>query len=36
MDKEEEEKFWVINRRIKVERKEVLLLKIFLEGIGEF
>ena len=30
MDKEEDEDFWVINRRIKVEREKVILWKIFL------
>ena len=39
MDKEEDEEFWVINRRVEVGREDVLFLKIFcesLEWIEEF
>ena len=39
MDKEEDENFWVINRRIEVGTREVIFLKNFvrvLEGIREF
>ena len=37
MDKEEDEYFWVINRRLEVGRKEIIFLKNFvrvLERIG--
>ena len=34
MDKEEDEDFWVINRRLEVGRREVLFLKIYGENFG--
>ena len=34
MDKEEDENFWVINRRLEVQRREMLFLKIFGESFG--
>ena len=39
MDKDEDENFWDINRRLEVGRRKVNFLKNFvrvLEGIGEF
>ena len=39
MDKEEDDKFWVINRRLEAGRREAIFLKNFvrvLEGIEEF
>ena len=34
MDKEKDDKFWVISRRLEVGRREVLFLKIFCESFG--